>query len=323
MRVLIIGLGSMGRRRARLLQKYSHSLQITGIDVQTERRKQAEKELGINTAESIDEALRNIKADMAFVSTPPLSHASVIRECLKKNLHVFTEINLSTIGYDDNLRLAEKKGKVLFLSSTFLYRKEIQYMKTAVRTCGCPLVYMYHAGQYLPDWHPWERYQSFFAGKKETNGCREFMAIEFPWIFDVFGEVKSVYSQRSRCSTLDISFPDTYQIMFEHESGHKGMLAFDIVSRKAVRNFEVSGENLYLAWDGTPEGLFQYDLDKKKEVQLLLYESVSKRSDYNASIIEDAYYSEIISFLDAVKGKGKAQYSFEKDKEVAAWMPTK
>ena len=33
-------------------------------------------------------------------------------------------------------------------------------------------------GQYLPDWHPWESYKSFFVSNKKTNGCRELFAIE-------------------------------------------------------------------------------------------------------------------------------------------------
>lgn len=316
MKAVVVGLGSMGRRRARLLHDLDKSIQIIGVDMQAARRKQAENELGIQTSESVELACREYQPDIAFVSTSPLSHAAIIKECLERKLHVFTELNLVTKGYDENIKLARTQKRELFLSSTFLYRKEIQYIKEAVHSHKGKLSYMYHAGQYLPDWHPWESYKDFFIGKKETNGCREFMAIEFPWMIDTFGSIKTVKAIKGKYSSLDIDFADTYHIMLEHENGNKGMLIVDVVSRKAVRNLEVSGENLYLTWNGTPDTLNVYDYANKQNENISLYDSVENREGYSAFIIEDAYKSEIENFLNTVAGKEMAKYSFEQDKKV-------
>lgn len=316
MKAIVVGLGSMGRRRARLLHDLDESIEIIGVDTQSARRKQAKNELGIETCENVEIACKKYQPDMAFVSTSPLSHAVIIKNCLNNNLHVFTELNLVTTGYDENMELAKHKEKILFLSSTFLYRKEIQYIKKTVDLCDCALSYMYHAGQYLPDWHPWESYKDFFIGEKETNGCREFMAIEIPWLIDVFGNLKNIKSIKSKDSGLDIDFPDTYQIMIEHETGHKGMILIDVVSRRAVRNLEISGENLYLSWCGTPDSLKKYDYVNKVDEEIVLYDSVENRKEYSSFIIEDAYKSEIDNFINTIKGKEKAKYSFEQDKKV-------
>lgn len=314
MKAIIVGLGSMGKRRARLLHTLDKSIQIIGVDVQKERRRQAEAELGIVTGHSIEAVCKANDLDIAFVSTSPLSHSAIIKECLEKNLHVFTELNLVTAGYDENIELARKKSRVLFLSSTFLYRKEIQFIENCIRECRGKFSYMYHAGQYLPDWHPWESYKNFFVGDKRTNGCREFMAIEFPWIIDVFGEIKDIYVKKGNNSRLEVDFPDSYQIMLEHEKGYKGMIAIDVVSRKAIRRLEISGEDIYLTWDGTPDSLKIYDYNNKCEKNILLYDSVENREEYSAFIIEDAYKSEIENFLNIIEGKEEARYSFEKDK---------
>lgn len=318
MHTIVIGLGSMGRRRARLLKQYDDSVDIIGVDTQEERRAQAEKELAIKTAESIDAACRNIEGtiNVAFVSTSPLSHAAIIKECLERGFHVFTELNLIDVGYTENIELAEKKHKILFLSSTFLYRKEVQYIKEAALKSNCPLTYTYHVGQYLSDWHPWESYKGFFIGDKATNGCRELMAIELPWIIDTFGNVERIDSLCSRNSSLEIDFPDSYQIMIEHGTGHRGVLSIDVVSRKAVRNLELWGENLYLTWNGTPDGLLMYDYETRQEKSIILYDTVDKRDDYSASIIEDAYMSEIDNFIKVVRGEEQPRYSFGKDKTV-------
>lgn len=316
MKAIIIGLGSMGRRRARLLHDLDPSIQIIGVDMKEERRKQAEDELGLTTRKSIGSVCSEFYPDIAFVSTSPLSHNAIIKECLENNLHVFTELNLVANGYDENIKLAQKRERVLFLSSTFLYRKEIQYIKQCVHESGRPLAYMYHAGQYLPDWHPWESYKSFFVGDKRTNGCREFMAIEFPWITDVFGDVKDIKSKCGNHSSLEIDFPDTFQIMIEHEPGHKGLISIDIVSRKAIRRLEVSGENLYLTWDGTPDSVIKYDYISREDKRISLYQSTENRIEYSAFIIEDAYKSEIENFLGVVRGEETPNYSFEKDKVI-------
>lgn len=316
MKAIIVGLGSMGRRRARLLHKVDDSIQIIGIDTQEERKKQAEEELGIITRNSIEDACEEFEPDIAFVSTSPLSHFSIIKECLENNLNVFTELNLVDTGYDENIALAKLRNKVLFLSSTFLYRKEIEYIKNRVLTSGCTLSYLYHAGQYLPDWHPWENYKNFFVGDRRTNGCREFMAIEFPWIIDVFGDIKTFQSICGKDSSLEIDYPDTYQIMFEHVTGHKGLITIDVVSRKPVRKMEISGENLYLTWNGTPESLCEYDFKVKTDRKIALYETIDKQDGYSAFIIEDAYRNEIEEFLQVIKEEAKAKYSLEKDKKI-------
>ena len=207
-------------------------------------------------------------------------------------------------------------GGVLFLSSTFLYRKEIQYIHEIVRKSNSVLQYIYHAGQYLPDWHPWENYKDFFVGNKATNGCREFMAIEFPWIFEVFGDIQDVQVISSKNSSLDIEYPDTYQIFFIHQGGHHGSIVIDLVSRKPVRNLEIVGEDMYLSWDGTPTGLFLYDYKTKENRNILLYKEINKHSDYNPSVIENAYLSEIENFFAVIEGKEDAKYSFERDRYI-------
>jgi len=322
MKVIVIGLGSMGRRRIRLIKQFSEAYQVIGVDGQEERRTQAEEELGIVTFPTIDAACRNGNPDAAFVSTPPLSHASIIKECLKRGMHVFTELNLSPLGYEDILQLSQRMNKVVFLSSTFLYRKEIQRIREAVASQSHPLSYSYHSGQYLPDWHPWESYKAFFAGHKETNGCREIMAIEFPWITDVFGEIQSVRVLKGRKTSLDIDFDDNYHLLIGHRNGNTGMVAVNVISRKAVRNLEVYGEGLYLSWNGKPDGLSILDLETKEEHTVKLYEFIDKRKEYCSSIIENAYYSEITNFFETIRGEALPEYSFEKDKTILSIIDT-
>lgn len=316
MTVIVIGLGSMGKRRIRLLRKFDFQIKIIGIDSQKERCETARREYNVVTFNHLDEIPEGEKAFCAFIATSPLSHADLIRACLERDLHVFTELNLVDIMYEDNIRLAREKKKILFLSSTFLYRKEIMYMQKVLSECAGKVNYTYHTGQYLPDWHPWENYKNFFVGQKKTNGCRELMAIELPWIVEVFGKIKKVMVSANKMSNLDVDYADNYFMIFEHESGNKGLVAVDVVSRKPSRNLEIFGEDIFVSWNGSPEGLRRFDYDRKEDIEVRLYESVDKSDDYAASIIEDAYSGEISNFFQVIERDASPKYSFEKDKEI-------
>lgn len=317
MKIIVIGLGSMGKRRIRLLKKISGDIEIIGVDSNSERVEFVKKEYEISAYDSIAGAMdNNPDIECAVISTSPLSHAKIINECLNRGLHVFTEINLVDDMYDENMKLAEEKGKILFLSSTFLYRDEIKYISDAVENCSSKINYSYHIGQYLPDWHPWENFKDFFVGDKRTNGCREIFAIEMPWLTKAFGEIADMSVIKSKNSSLNIDYMDNYMVLLKHANGNKGMLAVDVVSRKAVRNLEIFSEDLHLFWDGSPTGLRQYDIEKKEERKIDLYETIDQMEGYSAFVIENAYQAELEAFVSEVQGNKCAKYSFEQDKEV-------
>lgn len=316
MKVAVIGLGSMGKRRIRLIQKYSKTMQIVGVDTSEDRREACTKEYNIETSEDLVDLIDKNKINCAFICTSPLSHHKIITHCLKQGIHVFTELNLVSDGYDENIALAKQNKLVLFMSSTFLYRDEIKKIKSSVRDVSCLLNYTYHVGQYLPDWHPWENYKDFFVGEKRSNGCREIFAIELPWLTDVFGHIVNVQVVKNKISNLSIDYNDNYLVIVQHSTGHKGTLAVDVVSRKAVRNLEVFGEMLYLHWDGSPKGLKIYDCDHKKDIDVELYKEIDQLDNYSKFVVENAYLNEIVSFFEAVVDGKFPSYSFEKDREI-------
>jgi predicted dehydrogenase len=316
MNIAVIGLGSMGKRRIRLIKKHNSNYNIIGADSSEERRISVEDEFGIKTVTSIEEIIEIYNPMCAFVCTPPLSHSKLINVCLYNGLHVFTELNLVIDGYDENIQLAQEKNKVLFLSSTFLYRAETRKIKELVKASEEKKNYVYHVGQYLPDWHPWESYKDFFVGDKRTNGCREILAIELPWIVDAFGDIKDIFVIKSKITSLDIDYNDNYMLILEHVSGNKGMIAADVVSRKAVRNFEMFSENIYVSWDGSPEGFRVMDAENNKEEHVVLYDKIDKLSNYSKFVIENAYYSETEAFFNAMHTNTDPAYDFIKDKKV-------
>lgn len=313
MKIIVIGLGSMGKRRIRLLSE-NKGIDLFGIDSQESRCAEVKEKFGLKCYASIAEAVAAEQPDAAVISTSPLSHAAIIKECLTHNLHVFTEINLVADGYSENMALAKEKGKVLFLSSTFLYRKETQTIIEKANKATCPLNYIYHIGQYLPDWHPWESYNNYFIGNPRTNGCREIMAIDLPWIVTAFGPIKKATAVKSKNTELNINYNDNYLITLEHEGGHKGVLAVDVVTRKSIRHIDVYGERFQMSWNGTSDSLTEYDIEDK-EVKVINFDDASEHVDgYAAFITENPYREELNSFLAQIANpQQKPAWDFEKD----------
>ena len=83
MKLLIVGLGSMGKRRARLSKGIDAALHIVGVDTAEARRAEV-CTLGLADAAypTIAEAVAAEHPDAALVCTAPLSHAAVIGELL-------------------------------------------------------------------------------------------------------------------------------------------------------------------------------------------------------------------------------------------------
>ena len=313
MKIIVIGLGSMGKRRIRLLSE-KEDIQLFGIDNNPERCQEVIKKFGIKCYKNIVEVVATERPDAAVVCTSPLSHAEIIKECLVNKLHVFTEINLVSDCYNENIAIAKKNGLTLFLSSTFLYQSETLKIIERVKESNVSnLNYIYHVGQYLPDWHPWESYNKYFIGNPRTNGCREIMAIDMPWIVTAFGDVKSVQVLKSKNSGLNIDYNDNYLIMLEHNTGAKGIFAVDVVTRKAVRHFEVYGEDLSIVWEGTPESLVEYDIENQREVQLLAEQTIEHMVGYSNLIDENPYRDELNAFLDAINNGKQPLWDFERD----------
>ena len=313
MNITVIGLGSMGKRRIRLIRTLYPDYNIIGIDGREDRRQEASKQFDISCYENLDQL--NSPIDCVFVCTSPLSHNAIIHDVLSRGYHVFTELNLVSDGYDANIALAKKKDVTLFLSSTFFYREEIKYIRKRITTDN-RWNYIYHIGQYLPDWHPWESYKDFFLGDKRTNGCREIMAIELPWLTGTFGDVSDVKVIGDKMTGLNIDYKDNFMIQLTHENGNKGCLIVDVVSPVAVRKLEIYSEGKYLTWSGTPESLAEFNSKSKKLEAVTLSEQTEHMEGYSSFVVENAYKNEIREFFDVVLNGKKPLYGFEQDKKI-------
>ena len=100
-------------------------------------------------------------------------------------------------------------------------------------------------------------------------------------------------------------------LLLRHKGGAQGVLAADVVSRKAVRSFECFGDGVHLFWEGNPKALYEFRDGDKRPVDT--YASFEHDSRYSDNIVENAYVDELTNFFAVLKGEESPKWSFEKD----------
>ena len=140
---------------------------------------------------------------------------------------------------------------------------------------------------------------------------REILGIDLPWLLDAFGEVESLTVRCDSISGLGLPYPDCATLLLRHASGAQGVLAADVVSPKAVRNFECFGDGLHLFWEGNPKALYRFEGGEKRFVDT--YTSFEHDSRYSDNIVENAYVDELANFFAVLQGEEAPRWSFEKD----------
>src|SRR6185437_14016472 len=90
MKVLVIGAGSMGRRRLRDLS-YLNPGGVLLLEPVSERCTQVAKAFNVPGYSSLDDALAE-NPDALAVSTPPALHEAYVRAAVDRGKHVFAEV---------------------------------------------------------------------------------------------------------------------------------------------------------------------------------------------------------------------------------------
>ena len=318
---LVIGLGSMGKRRVRCLLNLGIAKEsIIGFDLRSDRRAEVEQKYSVRTVADISEVdFDSVKA--VVVSLPPDKHAIGAKIAIDHDKPVFIEANV--LLEDAREIEAYNHGKVLIApSSTLVYHPMIQDIANIIRSgkYGKVCNFSYHSGQYLPDWHPWENVKDFYVGNRATGGAREIVPFEFTWLVDLFGFPKEVKGHFRKTIDLGCNIEDSYTCSINYED-MIGVMIVDVVARYAVRNLVINLEKAQIQWRWDKKQIEVYEADTKRWLYYSQPEFVAN-SQYNANIGEQMYINEIKTFLAAVDGKSSYSNTIEKDIKVLQLLET-
>ncbi len=313
MRILIVGLGSMGKRRIRNLRHLGAG-EVVGFDVREDRRAEAETRYGVTTVATLEEGF-DPSPDAVIISTPPDLHIPHAVEAARRGVHFFTEASVVDDGVEDLLALLRARpGLVGVPSCTMRYQPGPRKLTELVAdgAVGRPLSFIYQSGQYLPDWHPWEDYRTYYVSRRVTGACREIVPFELTWLSRAFGDVVSVSAFRGKVSDLDADIDDLCQCLLGFASGVRGVLQVDALARAPVRHFRLLGALGTLEWEAATYEVRLYSAATGQwTTHPLPRGSVEK--GYAEWSAEDPYVEEMRDFLAAVRGERPFGYTFEED----------
>ncbi|MFX0059059.1 MAG: Gfo/Idh/MocA family protein [Candidatus Hodarchaeota archaeon] len=315
MKILQIGLGSMGKRRLRNLKALNEK-DIIAFDLREDRRKEVEEKYEIKTYGNFEKAIKE-KPEIFIISVPPDVHLEYQLYAAKNNIHFFTEASVVKHGLDEVISLLKQKDIVGAASSTLRFHPAVRKIKELVdnKAIGNLCTFTHHSGQYLPDWHPWEEIEDYYVSKKETGGGREIVPFELSWLTWIFGDILSVSSLIRNTLNMGEDIDDVFHVLITFKSGLVAHLLVDVVSRYAYRFFKLLGADGVIEWDWNTKQIGVYN-PKNEEWTYYKQEEGAAEEGYNPNIIEEMYIDEMRHFLNAIRKKEKYHYTLEDDLKI-------
>lgn len=312
MKFLVIGLGSMGKRRIRNL-KHLEQKDIIGFDTREDRCKEANEKYQIQVFTDISKAL-NEKPDAMIISTPPDLHMKYAKIAIKNRIHFFTEASVIQDEMEEVISELANLDIIGLPSCTMRYHPIIENISNILKIgkIGKPLAFLYHSGQYLPDWHPWEDYRKFYVSKRETGACREIVPFELIWFTSVFGKISSVIASKSKVSKLEADIDDIYSVLLEFQNGIRGNFTVDVIARFPYRQLKILCEDGVIFADWTDRIVKYYNKEEGWK-DMKIDDGVIEKNYIHG---EGPYIKEMMNFIKTIKSETKQEYTFEEDLKI-------
>lgn len=317
MKFLIVGLGSMGKRRLRCLKTLGYD-QIAGFDPREDRRREVSQNQKISVFPDLAEALQKFSPDALIISVPPAAHHEYMKIAAEKGLPFFVEASVVDTDMDKIKAMTAKAGVLAAPSCTLLFHPAIRKIGEIVRSgrLGKISNVLMHSGQYLPDWHTYEKVSEYYVSNPTTGGGREIVPFELTWLTALFGFPKRVCGQFRKTIKIEgaEAIDDTYNCLFDY-GNFLSVLTVDVVSRYATRRLTINGDKAQLYWSWDKNAVTLYD-PSKGAWEELDYKMSDGAKGYNAHIGENMYIEELDAFVQSIKGPNNYPNTLENDHKI-------
>lgn len=317
MHFLVIGLGSMGKRRIRCLQTLGIK-SICGYDPRQDRRDEVTTQYGVTTYSDFSTALADNRPDALIISVPPDLHHHYMMIAIEQRLPFFVEASVVDDGMVDLIAALQVTPMVASPSATLLFHPAIAIISHKVQSGALGKIsnVIHHSGQFLPDWHTYEAVADYYVSNPATGGGREIVPFELSWFTRVFGFPSRVCGNFRK--TIHIPgaemIDDTYNALFDYGE-FLASFTVDVVSRHATRRLLINGDRQQLIWDWDDNCVRLFDPEQATWVKLS-YEMGEAADGYNANIGESMYIEEVRNFIEAIDGTRPFINTMENDHHV-------
>jgi predicted dehydrogenase len=287
-RVLVVGLGSIGKRHVRLVREIVPNVTVVGLSRQSLIEL---KKCGIDDCvTSIEEALK-FRPQAAVIANPSSEHVRAALPLAEASVHLLIEkpISNTVAGVPQLIDVCRSRGNILLVGYNLRFMRSLQFFRETLQEkhIGKVLSVRAEIGQFLPTWRPGADYRQGVSARAELGGGVLLeLSHEIDYLRWLFGEVEWVSAVQRRQSRLEIDVEDTAHLIFGFSStpgdaALVGTLNMDFIRHDATRTCTAIGETGTLRWNalsGTVESF-----EPGREGWRLMYsEELPKEASYLA-----------------------------------------
>jgi len=296
MRALVVGLGSIGRRHARNWA----ALELGPLSVCRRAGSQHDQALGVEAREFSDlNAALNEQPDVVLVTNPTSLHVETACKALQAGAHVFLEkpFGHSLDGVAEVLDEARQRKRQLMVGYNLRFHPGLQRTRELLmqQAIGSVVSARVEAGEYLPDWHPWEDYRHGYSARRELGGGP---VLTFSHELDaacwLLGAPSRIMAMASHASSLEIDTEDVAELVLQFASGPLASVHVDFARRPPRRSIELVGEQGVLRWE-YDEGRVLHYAPATRQWRI---EEGDRRFERNAM-----YLAELRHFVSCARGE--------------------
>jgi len=251
MKILIAGLGSIGRRHLENLVALGESDVVL---YRTHKSSLPDQELDDFCVETDLIKAFSEKLDAVVISNPTSMHMTIAEQAAKANCHIFIEKPIShTVDSLVPFETALKKStSVVFIGYQFRFNPGLKTLKKIIddNVLGRPISFQCHWGEYLPGWHPWEDYRKGFAANRDMGGG-VVLTLSHPldYLQWIFGEVIELYAVTGKFSDLEIKSEDTAEVLLTFANNVVGGLHLDYYQHPKKHYLSIICSNGTVCWE--------------------------------------------------------------------------
>ena len=252
MKILIAGLGSIGRRHFRNLVALGETDLVL---LRTRKSTLPDDELaGYPVETDLAEALKRHQPEAVVVANPTSMHLEVAIPAAEAGCHILLEkpVSHSLEGLDLLQQAAAKSGSRILVGFQFRYHPTLNKARELIQagTIGRVLTVHAHWGEYLPNWHPWEDYRQSYAARAELGGG-VIVTLTHPldYLRYLLGDVASLWSFNGHISPLEVNVEDAAEIGLRFANGAVGGVHVNYFQRPPIHKLEIVGTQGTLRWD--------------------------------------------------------------------------
>lgn len=263
-RVLIVGLGSIGKRHLRLARKLLPQADIRVLRHQVSTSVPA---LADGCFTTLNEAIA-FAPQIAVIASPASLHLAVASPLAGAGVHLLVEKPLSSSisGVAELLATAEEHKVVLLAGYNLRHLPSLQQFRQllADNVIGRVLSVRCEIGQYLPGWRPDTDYRQTVSARENLGGGALLeLSHELDYLRWIFGDIEWVTAWLGRQSSLEIDVEDTAHLVLgfaaKPDGSHLvGSLNMDFIRQDSVRLCTAIGESGSLRWNGLQNTVEHY-----------------------------------------------------------------